>query len=243
MCFLTISFEQILTATEIKAVDWSQFVPSVLATVIGFFLAIVFQQGVYEFVKNIILNGIKANGVIIGVKKELDRIAAVLGNLNDGTIYVDPIKIPVWDGILNANEFELLRRFKKVKLCKRIRRDKNLITKYGAKELKRLNFNLYDLILSVYGVVQEYNKWWYIYSENYAEMLAFNGAKEKMQPIKQCIKEIKSILLSPSPNNMNELGESVVALSNLIECTVNHKEYKNKELKFDLNFLFKENEI
>lgn len=124
-----ITVEQILTASEESAVDWSQFGPSVLATVIGFCLAIVFQQFVYELLKNKILNNIKAKNIVIDIKKELERIAEVLNSLNNGIIYVDPIKIPVWEGILNTNEFELLLRFKKAKFLKRVTDDNDLIKK------------------------------------------------------------------------------------------------------------------
>ena len=44
---------------------------------------------------------------------------------------------------------------------------------------------VFFIIFSVYGIVQEYNKWWYIYSENYAEALASNGDKDKLEPIKE----------------------------------------------------------
>ena len=238
-----ITVEQILTASEESAVDWSQFGPSVLATVIGFCLAIVFQQFVYELLKNKILNNIKAKNIVIDIKKELERIAEVLHSLNNGIIYVDPIKIPVWEGILNTNEFELLLRFKKAKFLKRVTDDKDLIKKYGKENLKNLNFNLYDIIFSVYGIVQEYNKWWYIYSENYAEALASNGDKDKLEPIKDCINKIRDIMLKPTLDNKKELGESIVILVNLIECIVEDKEHKNKNLNFELDCLFDANRI
>ena len=234
---LFISVNRILSAGEFMT-DWSQFVPSVLATVIGFFLALVFQQGIYEILKSKILNRIKAKALITDIKKELERILNDLTGLSlviDKAFFVDPIKTPVWEGILNTNEVELLARFKNVKLSKRILKDENLIKKYGAEELKNLQFNLYDMIFSVYGVVQDYNKWWYIYSENYAGTKAADGKDANLTDIKQCIKNIHEVLLNRTPQKKKDIGESVFLLANLIECTVNHKEYKNKQLGFDLS--------
>ena len=139
--------------------------------------------------------------------------------------------------------FRYLLRFKKAKFLKRVTDDNDLIKKYGKENLKSLNFNLYDIIFSVYGIVQEYNKWWYIYSENYAEALASNGDKDKLEPIKDCINKIRDIMLKPTLDNKKELGESIVILVNLIECIVEDKEHKNKNLNFELDCLFDANRI
>lgn len=48
----------LLLADEVETIkgflnpDWSQFWPSIIATVVGFFLAIIFQQLIYEAIKD-----------------------------------------------------------------------------------------------------------------------------------------------------------------------------------------------
>ena len=50
-------------------------------------------------------------------------------------------------------------------------------------------------------------------------------------------------MLKPTLDNKKELGESIVILVNLIECIVEDKEHKNKNLNFELDCLFDANRI
>lgn len=155
----------LLLSDEVQAIkdfwhpDWSQFWPSIIATVVGFFLAIVFQQLIYEAIKDNITNRKKAIAQIRKIHDELEEIIETLSPsipekdpLDPENIsYIDPIKTPVWDAILNTNEIQNINDYfesktKPHKLFKRWR--KASISVDLCKELFRL-----------YALIAEYNEW------------------------------------------------------------------------------------
>lgn len=135
-------------------IDWSQFIPSVIATLIGFFLAIVFQQFIYEKVKDNIKNNKSAKSSIEKIIDELNTIISTLEEIDEKKLYIDPIKTPVWTACLNTNEIVLLSDFLDKKNLK--------------KEIPLCNNKEIDIckrLFVVYGTIDEYNKWWNLASE------------------------------------------------------------------------------
>lgn len=155
--------EEIQSGYNLKNSDWSQFVPSVLATLIGFILAIVFQQYLYEKIKDFILNRRRIKSQIRKLKDELTKEVMNLC-LDIESLYIDPIKTPVWDGVLNTNEIRLLGDYFKSK-------EKKLTSRFGQPNGKPLD--ICENLFIVYGLISEYNKWWNLYSEQCA-----TGCKE-----------------------------------------------------------------
>ena len=140
--------------------DWSQFVPSIIATLVGFFLALVFQQFLYEKIKEGSQNRKKAKAQIdkiknelLGVVKEIEKIVEAEQKRQTTLAYIDPIKTPVWDAVLNTNELQLISDY---------------LYKYRKKTSDKTDGDLLTQIFSLYGLITEYNKWHNLYSENLA---------------------------------------------------------------------------
>lgn len=140
--------------------DWSQFVPSIIATLVGFFLALVFQQFLYEKIKEGSQNRKKAKAQIdkiknelLGVVKEIEKIVEAEQKRQTTLAYIDPIKTPVWDAVLNTNELQLISDY---------------LYKYRKKISDKTDGDLLTQIFSLYGLISEYNKWHNLYSENLA---------------------------------------------------------------------------
>ena len=70
MCSLLLSGE----TKSLWNPDWAQFWPSIIATLVGFFLAIVFQQIVYDIVAGGIKSQLRAKEQLKKIKEELNRI-------------------------------------------------------------------------------------------------------------------------------------------------------------------------
>ena len=106
--------ESIEKAYSLWNPDWAQFWPSIIATVVGFGLAIVFQQVIYDAIKDNVTNRNKAINQIQRICEELGDIIEILssdaksGEALDpeSTSYIDPIKTPIWEAILNTNEIQ-----------------------------------------------------------------------------------------------------------------------------------------
>ena len=153
--FFILLAEEIQNNHILQNPDWSQFFPSVLATLVGFILAIVFQQYLYEKIKDLILNRNRVKNQIRKLKDELTKEVLQLC-LAVESLYIDPIKTPVWEGVLNTNEIQLLDDFFKAK-------EKKLTARFGKSNGKPLD--ICEKLFEVYGLISEYNKWWNLYSE------------------------------------------------------------------------------
>ncbi len=124
--------------------DWAQFIPSLIATIVGFLLALLFQQILY----NAITGRKKAKAQIIKIKNELSDIVREITLIideeteNQTTLaYIDPIKTPVWDAVLNTNELQLISDYLDKSRKKVLIEDKSdILTKI---------FGLYGLINSI----------------------------------------------------------------------------------------------
>lgn len=211
--------------------DWSQFVPSIIATVIGFLLAILFQQVIYEIIKSKFLNRRRAEELIKDIKKELDKIYFELSKLDRNSAYVNPLKTPVWDGILNTNELALLERYKRAKVSKKHLKKLNKISGFRDKNEafisaipEKSRINLYDRIVTVYSVISDYNEWNRIITYEWA----MAGAADKTGLIKGSLTTVDEKLTAQNAADCAGYGErrkSIVILSRLIACTVKDKAY------------------
>ena len=127
-----------------SSVDWSQFLPSIIATLIGFFLAIVFQQWIYDVVRDKFTNRRKAVEQIHEICGELKEIEDYLikedNSKEDNRYYLNPIKTPIWDSIVNTYEIQ------------------NVAAYFDARK-KKSEINEYKEVLIVYDFIAEYNAW------------------------------------------------------------------------------------
>ncbi len=91
--------------------DWSQFIPSMIATFTGFILALFGQwcagklQGFFQ------LKNLK-----IRIKQELEIIKNQLINYNETNLDVQPFKTPTWDEAISAGQISILSADLRVKL-------------------------------------------------------------------------------------------------------------------------------
>lgn len=216
------------------ASDWSQFWPSLVATLIGFVLAIVFQQIVYEKIKAVLFESNKAKKLLAEIKKELNDVCATLHrhgkeisdaeNGKYAMFYVDPIKTPLFDGMLNENAFPYLTKYKKARLSR------NYLKSVNRDGLKRTRINVYNLILSVYDTIRDYNKWWNIYSESWAS----GNDSKRMKDVANAIDSMEKNLCSKEPDltdeeQCRELKCNAYVLSQIIDCVLgNSGQYSAK---------------
>ena len=135
--------------------DWKQFIPSLIATVVGG-LAGIFVPFWLQSKKEKIDNEEKALSekrenrekafIILGqIKDELNDVLTDLKNDNKykaEDLHIDPITTPVWDRLKNTNELSLL----------------TIIPNDKLDWLKDL--------YSIYDSIDKFNKWTNIYTEN-----------------------------------------------------------------------------
>ena len=171
----------------------SQFLPNLCATLVGFFLALLFQQLVYDIIKLKISDRVKAEKRLGKLLEECDSMEKDYSKIDHKLAYIDPIKTPVWDGLINANELYILANYEK----KRIKNEN------GAKT----EINLYKKLFSVYGLISEYNKWWNLYSAQ----LALGRNQKELEPITACISSLE--------DNLFKNGE-ISKLKNLITIAI-----------------------
>lgn len=223
------------------APNWDQFWPSIIATGIGFILAILFQQLLYEVIKNKIVNYRKSHTLINEIKKELDRCLLLITELDFKISYLNPVKTPVWDGAINNNEIQLLATFKKVKLSKYYKKQiakskfKNECQAFlNEIESKKKYINLYDRLFIIYGAISDFNGWYNVKSDKKAQ-----GIEVKTEDIiASFLLLLKEDLTAESclddrQNIRKQYKKSIYILSRLIACTVSSKNYA-AELK-DIN--------
>lgn len=120
---------------EIASSNWSQFIPSIIATFIGFVLAIL-GMWIYDSIKNYferknlrkdIRNElIKIQEVLKIIEKE-DNIAK--GN-NSKILRINPLKCYIWESTISTNKVSLLNKLP----C-------------------------YSELLSIYDTINDFNQW------------------------------------------------------------------------------------
>jgi len=185
--------------------DWKQFIPSLIATVIGIFGPFWIQSRIEKSKqKRDALDKVKQ------IKSELEDILTTIRSLNvNERRYIDPIKTPVWTGVQNTSELSLLYILRKKP---RIEKMKETLQSFAPNDEKWVQKNMaiiknstkqneeeisertddaieatngliqleswYKAVCTLYGLIDEYNKWWNLYSTQRATGLV----PEKLEP-------------------------------------------------------------
>lgn len=82
--------------------DWSQFIPSMIATFVGFVLALL-GQAIYEHCKE----RSSAKSCVSSIRDELESIYNILKDI-DTTDPNNILRTPVWDGIVDSYKINML---------------------------------------------------------------------------------------------------------------------------------------
>ncbi len=133
-----------------STVDWSQFVPEVIATFLGFGLAL-FGQWLWERFKD----KSDAKNLKKRIASELKRIKNELNNIEG--IYVEPLKIPIWDTCISTGNFKVL------------------------------DVELQEKLALVYSIIREYNSWSLMQSNYYFENKNINNALDEELKRLKCV--------------------------------------------------------
>lgn len=188
--------------------DWKQFIPSLIATIIGIF-------GPFWFQRRIEKSKQKTDALerVEQLKSELSGILKTIEDLNDKEErYIDPVKTPVWTGLQNTNESSLLSVLRKKPKTKKnktkgeaksnlsIEQNGTIMTENTDVVKQTIvtdftfeqNENWYSAVYALYGRIEEYNKWWNLYSTQRA---AGREAKA-LHNEKDCISKVKEKLCS-----------------------------------------------
>ncbi len=102
-----------LLASTCNGTDWSQFWPSMIATFVGFALALI---GEFAFEK--IKSHCDAKSLLTRIQIELGEIKADLERWHPALIGCQPLKTPVWDEAINAGQVSLLDKNKRKEFFK-----------------------------------------------------------------------------------------------------------------------------
>lgn len=192
--------------------DWKQFIPSLVATIIGIFGPFWIQRRIEKTKQKT-----DALDRVEQLKSELDGVLKTIEDLNDEEErYIDPVKTPVWTGLQNTNESSLLSVLRKKPKNKKKNKKKssleevkdNSSVEQGEAESTQntdavqqnivtdvvfdQNENWYNTVYALYGRIEEYNKWWNLYSTQRAA-----GREAKfLHNEKVCISNVKEKLCS-----------------------------------------------
>ena len=152
--------------------NWEQFVPSLVATIIGTVIGIFgpfYMQSVHERCNK----KIKAIQCLSDIKKELNEQKEQFTAIQDSDIYLNPIRTPVWDSLINTNEIQLLYLLKN-------------------KDKTSSSINFVKQLFQIYDLINEYNLWCNMYTQG-----AVVGARseDELLSIKVFIDELKKKLL------------------------------------------------
>lgn len=137
---------------------------------------------------------------------ELNEIKNNLVELDlNNECYIDPLKTPVWDGIVLTNKIQLLAKYNQKK-----RKSKNTI-------------KWYKQLFEIYGKIDEFNNWCNLLSEkNYSAIIHFGLQND--QKIRLCtdsicksLEKIKEQLLRSS----NEVVKDDISIDLLVESLRN----------------------
>ena len=94
-------------------IDWWQLLPEIIATFVGFILAL-FGQFLWEKGKEIK----EAKHLLERIAKELKGIKQVLIDIDPVTYEMQPLKTLIWDEAINAGKISLLEETKRERLLK-----------------------------------------------------------------------------------------------------------------------------
>lgn len=83
--------------------DWSQFVPSMIATFAGFILALIGQWGAEKLHNFFQLRDLKKR-----IRQELEIVRSQLTDFKETSLDVQPLKTPTWDEAISAGQISIL---------------------------------------------------------------------------------------------------------------------------------------
>lgn len=147
----------ILLSSSCNGTDWTQFWPSMIATFVGFALAL-FGEFAFEKIKS----HRDAKSLLIRIRTELGEIQDDLTNWHAALIGCQPLKTPVWDEAINAGQVSLL--------------DKN-----ARKEF----FNIYKQIQGFNSWSEEQTKYYFEHNANLNCAISSELEKEKISLLEQ----------------------------------------------------------
>lgn len=84
--------------------DWSQFWPSMIATLAGFILALLGQWAAGKLHNYFQQRDLKAR-----IKQELELVKIQLSDLTDTALDLQPLKTPTWDEAISAGQISILQ--------------------------------------------------------------------------------------------------------------------------------------
>ncbi len=200
--------------------DWRQFIPSLVATIIGIFGPFWIQSMIEKVNKKK-----AALKMICQIKRELKDIAKEIKKLEDNKRYIDPIKTPIWTGIQNTNEISLLTilRKKKKKANKQKSEQLESVTQNDiVDENNKPQSDWYKAVYSIYGLIDEFNKWCNLYSEQRTAGRPQNDPDIKT--VKNCINDLENTLCSLSDDEY----ESIQYVLNLLDNVLTENKCKEQ---------------
>lgn len=93
--------------------DWSQFIPSMIATFAGFILALIGQWGAGKIHDFLQLRDLKSR-----IRQELEIVKNQLSGYKETCLDVQPLKTPTWDEAISAGQISILPADLRAKLFK-----------------------------------------------------------------------------------------------------------------------------
>ena len=140
--------------------DWSQFIPTMIATFVGFILAIL-GTWIYDTIdkknecnnlkKDIRNELLKVQNVLIEIEAEDNRAI----NEKNSILRINPLKCYIWDSAISANKV-------------------NLLTKLV----------WYSELLQIYDTINDYNEWQLLKSDKILEGKDITAINEHIENLK-----------------------------------------------------------
>jgi len=98
---------EIIISIKKGKVDWAQFIPSLLATAVGFLLALV-GEFVFEKIHENSKNKREVTEFLERIKSELVLLKKILSLIDSSTLEKEPLKTPVWEEAINIGYVAIL---------------------------------------------------------------------------------------------------------------------------------------
>lgn len=169
--------------------DWSQFLACFVATIIGIFGPFYLQSLIEKRNKKR-----RAIQHLHDIKKELMSINEQLLAVQMSDIFINPVKTPLWDSLINTNETQVFSL---------------LNSKIAGSTIS----NFTKQIFQIYDLISEYNSWWNMYSQG---AVVGSRSKEELKSIKVFIDQLKKKLVCDNKDDEN-YSKSVLNAIDVIE--------------------------
>ena len=133
--------------------DWKQFIPSLLATFVGIFVPFYIQGRQSKFHRR--------NDAIRRVNQIIEELSDLKNKilsredeaLNKGTVFINPLRLPIGDGLLKTNEMYLLSDLQKY-IYRKFKRKRNRESNF------LMSSDWYKMIFEIYSDISTYNILW-----------------------------------------------------------------------------------